>query len=59
MKDMDDNFFIEHDTCFEIKNYKPIIEKDDKGNIISMICCPYIPKIFPDDHENATARHNL
>jgi len=48
---MDDNFFIEHDTCFEIKNYTPIIEKDDKGNIISMICCPYIPKIFPDDHE--------
>lgn len=37
---------IDKGSYYEIANYEPIIERDKDGNILSMICCPYIPKIL-------------
>jgi hypothetical protein len=42
---------IEHDTYFEIKDYVPIIETDSEGNVLSVIHCPYIPKLLIDSQE--------
>lgn len=38
---------IDKGDYYEIEDYEPIIERDDNGNVVSMICCPYIPKSFP------------
>ena len=43
-----DNELIDKGTYYEIKNYKPIVERDENGNVVSMIYCPYIPKFLVD-----------
>ena len=43
-----DEELIDKDTYYEIKDYEPIIERDENGNIISVINCPYIPKFLVD-----------
>lgn len=39
-------YLVDRGTYYEIKNYKPIVELDDQGNITSVINCPYIPKFL-------------
>lgn len=48
---MDD--LIDHGTYYEIKDYKPIVERDEFGRVVSMIYCPYIPKSFVDGADTA------
>ena len=42
---------IDHGTYFEIKDYVPIVETDSEGNVLSVIHCPYIPKLLIDSQE--------
>ena len=39
---------IDKGTYYEIKDYDPIIERDENDNVISVINCPYIPKFLVD-----------
>ena len=42
---MKTNELIDSGSFYEIADYKPIVDRDDNGNIISIINCPYIPKL--------------
>jgi hypothetical protein len=33
---------------YEIKDYEPIVNRDENGNVVSIINCPYIPKFLVD-----------
>ena len=46
-----DKKLIDRGDYYEIENYEPIIKRDESGNIISIINCPYIPKFFVDGGE--------
>ena len=39
---------IDKGNYYEFKDYEPIIERDENGNVISIINCPYIPKFLVD-----------
>jgi hypothetical protein len=39
---------IDRGTYYEIKDYKPTVNRDEHGNVISVINCPYIPKFLFD-----------
>lgn len=46
-----DKELIDRGTYYEIKDYKPIVEFDENGNIVSIVSiinCPYIPKFLVD-----------
>ena len=42
---------IDRGTYYEIKDYKPTVNRDEHGNVISVINCPYIPKFLFDGAE--------
>lgn len=42
---------IDRGTYFEIKDYVPMVETDSEGNVLSVIHCPYIPKLLIDSQE--------
>lgn len=44
----DEDWLIEHEDVYEIKDYEPVIAYDDENNEVSVINCPYIPKFFID-----------
>jgi len=44
----DDKELIDQGTYYEIKNYEPIVNCDENGNVVSVIHCPYIPKFLYD-----------
>ena len=44
----DDKELIDKGTYYEIKDYEPIVNRDENGNVVSVIHCPYIPKFFYD-----------
>lgn len=39
---------IDRGTYYEIKDYEPVVTRDENGNVISIINCPYIPKFLVD-----------
>jgi hypothetical protein len=39
---------IDRGTYYEIKDYEPIVERDENGNVVGVINCPYIPKFLVD-----------
>lgn len=39
---------IDRGSYYEIANYEPIVNRDEFGNVISVINCPYIPKCLID-----------
>lgn len=39
---------IDRGTYYEIKDYKPTVNRDESGNVISVINCPYMPKFLFD-----------
>jgi len=43
-----DKELIDRGTYYEIKNYEPIVNRDENGNVVSVIHCPYIPKFLVD-----------
>lgn len=43
-KEFMDKELIDRGSYYEIKDYKPIVEHDESGNLVSVIYCPYIPK---------------
>ena len=43
-----DKELIDKGTYYEIKDYEPIIDYDENGNIVGIINCPYIPKFLVD-----------
>jgi hypothetical protein len=45
---MDKEGLIDRGDYYEIANYEPVVECDADGNVISVICCPYIPKFLVD-----------
>jgi len=44
----DDKELIDKGTYYEIKDYEPIVNRDENGNVVSAIHCPYIPKFVYD-----------
>jgi hypothetical protein len=46
------NGMIDRGTYYEIKDYEPIVEHDENGNVVSVINCPYIPKFLVDNEED-------
>jgi hypothetical protein len=44
----DDKELIDRGTYYEIKDYEPIVNRDENGNVVSVIHCPYIPKSLYD-----------
>ncbi len=42
----DDKELIDRGTYYEIKDYEPIVNRDENGNVVSVIHCPYIPKFL-------------
>jgi len=44
----DDKELIDKGTYYEIKDYEPIVNRDENGNVVSVIHCPYIPKFLSD-----------
>lgn len=44
----DDKELIDKGTYYEIKDYEPIVKRDENGNVVSVIHCPYIPKFLYD-----------
>jgi len=44
----DDKELIDKGTYYEIKDYEPIVNRDENGNVVSVIHCPYIPKFLYD-----------
>ena len=42
------DWLIDHGTYYEIKDYEPIIQRHENGNVDSVINCPYIPKDLVD-----------
>ena len=43
-----DKELIDQGTYYEIKDYEPIVNRDENGNVVSVIHCPYIPKFLVD-----------
>ena len=43
-----DKELVDKGEYYKIKDYEPIIELDEDGNVISAIYCPYIPKFLVD-----------
>ena len=43
-----DKELIDKGTYYEIKDYEPIVNRDENGNVVSVIHCPYIPKFLVD-----------
>ena len=43
-----DKELIDRGTYYEIKDYEPIVNRDENGNVVSVIHCPYIPKFLVD-----------
>jgi hypothetical protein len=43
-----DKELIDQGTYYEIKNYEPIVNRDENSNVVSVIHCPYIPKFLVD-----------
>jgi hypothetical protein len=37
---------IDRGTYYEIKDYEPIVTRDEHSNVVSVINCPYIPKFL-------------
>ena len=44
----DEKELIDKGTYYEIKDYEPIVKRDENGNVVSAIHCPYIPKFLYD-----------
>ena len=44
-----DKELIDRGTYYEIKDYEPIVKRDENGNVVSVIHCPYIPKTLVDE----------
>ena len=44
----EDKQLIDRGTYYEIKDYKPIVNRDENDNVVSVIHCPYIPKFLVD-----------
>ena len=40
---------IDRGTYYEIKDYESVVKRDELGNIVSAIHCPYIPKFLVDE----------
>ena len=45
----EDKQLIDRGTYYEIKDYEPIVNRDENGNVVSVINCPYIPKFLVDE----------
>ena len=43
-----DKELIDRGTYYEIKDYEPIVDRDENDNVVSVIYCPYIPKFLVD-----------
>ena len=43
-----DKELIDQGTYYEIKDYEPIVNRDENDNVVSVIHCPYIPKFLVD-----------
>jgi len=43
-----DKELIDRGTYYEIKDYEPIVNRDENGNVVSVIHCPYIPQFLYD-----------
>jgi hypothetical protein len=39
---------INRGAYYEIKDYEPIVNRNENGEIVSVIHCPYIPKFLVD-----------
>jgi hypothetical protein len=46
-----DKELIDKGTYYEIKDYESIVNRDENGNVVSVIHCPYIPKFLYDGPE--------
>ena len=46
-----DKELIDKGTYYEIIDYEPIVNRDENGNVVSVIHCPYIPKFLVDGPE--------
>jgi hypothetical protein len=40
----DNKELIDRGTYYEIKDYEPVVNRDENSNVVSVIHCPYIPK---------------
>ena len=50
-----DKKLIDRGDFYEIEDYEPTVNRDEFGNIISIINCPYIPKfLFDGDDKGST-----
>jgi hypothetical protein len=50
----DNKELIDRGTYYEIKDYEPVVKRDELGNIVSVIHCPYIPKSLVDKQNEGT-----
>lgn len=50
---MSNEHFIDRGTYYEIKDYIPIVSRDENGKIVGMIYCPYVPKRLVDSDTKA------
>jgi hypothetical protein len=50
----DNKELIDRGTYYEIKDYEPVVKRDELGNIVSVIHCPYIPKSLVDKQTEGT-----
>jgi hypothetical protein len=48
---MSNKQLIDRGTYYEIKDYRSIITRDENGNVLSAIHCPYIPKWLVERQE--------
>ena len=44
-----DKELIDRGTYYEIKDYEPVVKRDEIDNVVSVIHCPYIPKSLVDE----------
>ena len=49
-----DKELIDRGTYYEIKDYEPAVKRDELGNIVSAIHCPYIPKSLANEPPEGT-----
>ena len=50
----DNKELIDRGTYYEIQDYEPVVKRDELGNIVSVIHCPYIPKSLVDKQTEGT-----
>ena len=50
----DNKELIDRGTYYEIKDYESVVNRDENGNVVSMIHCPYIPKSLYDNQIKET-----